>query len=852
MKILSSLFLVFLSFFTFAQMVDNFDDGDFTNNPTWSGTSADFSINTGNQLQTNSSIAATSYLSTSNLLTDINNKEWNFFIKQSYSGSSSNFSKVFLTADNANLNSVQNGYFLQFGEAGSNDAIRLVLVTAGIEAVILTGTSGNVANSFQVGVRILHKSTGEWMLFTDYSGGTNYVFEAQSSPDMNMIAHPYFGLYCQYTVSNTKKNYLDNVYVGNEIIDTTPPAIDSAFALDNHTLKINFNEIVDGSITTQNITTTPSLNINSINQNPDLMSITIDFSTNFINGMAYQGNIPNVADLNGNNTNLNFIFTYLVADSVVPGDVIISEFMADPSPQIGLPDAEYVEIYNKSNKYFNLSNWKIKNHSSTGTIQTKWLLPGQYIVITSTSNQTYFSNSIGATSFPSLLNTGDDIILTDKNNVLLDKLAYTLDWYNDNMKKDGGYSLERKKLNLVCSDQSNWAVSIDPMGGTPGFVNSINDTTLDVAAPWIQNVFTTSDTTITVIFNEPIDGSWNTSNFSIQPFIQIDSVRRDTNQLSTFYLLLSIPLQMSTSYVLSATNLTDCQGNMVNETYKSLIFPAKPKKGDLIFNELLFNPLSGGSDYIEIKNKTKKIFNLKGLKLSNTKTGSSNNLVIDIDYFLQPDALVVLTPDSSFQKHNYPFHGTGNFIQTSIPAMNTDASTIVLSIDSTTLDSTTYSSKWHYQLLSDLKGKALEKINKQAPSTVATSWHTASEASNFGTPGSENSQNTDFLYNGKLTLSTPTISPDNDGFEDVLVMNYEMEALGYVGNIKIYNDRGSLIRDLIQNELLGNSGQFIWDGLNDKVQKAHVGTYIILFEGYNTNSGKTFKLKKVVVVAGNK
>ena len=117
--------ILVLKTFAFGQVTEDFSDGDFTNNPTWSGTTSDYIVNSSQQLQLNNTIAATSYLSTPHQLTTLNGKEWRFYIKQSFAGSGSNYGSVFLTADNADLTLAQNGYYLQFGEAGSIDAIRL-------------------------------------------------------------------------------------------------------------------------------------------------------------------------------------------------------------------------------------------------------------------------------------------------------------------------------------------------------------------------------------------------------------------------------------------------------------------------------------------------------------------------------------------------------------------------------------------------------------------------------------------------------------------------------------------------------------------------------------------------------
>ena len=43
------------------------------------------------------------------------------------------------------------------------------------------------------------------------------------------------------------------------------------------------------------------------------------------------------------------------------GDIIISEIMADPLPEVSLPGREYLEIMNRTAYSFNLKNWGLRS-----------------------------------------------------------------------------------------------------------------------------------------------------------------------------------------------------------------------------------------------------------------------------------------------------------------------------------------------------------------------------------------------------------------------------------------------------------------------------------------------------------
>ena len=240
LRILLLPFFLMLALCFQAQITDNFNYGDFTQNPTWQGTNADFTVNASGELQLNSLAAATSYLSTPHLLGNLNDKEWQIKVRQTFSPSSSNFGKIFLTADNADMTLVQNGYYLLFGETGSTDAIRLFALNSGVATQICAGTDGQISASCNASVKVKRDGAGLWSLYADLSGGTNYTLLSTGS-DASTLLGTHFGVLCTYTISNATKFYFDNVYIGPEILDVTPPVLASVTPISSTQLDILFS-----------------------------------------------------------------------------------------------------------------------------------------------------------------------------------------------------------------------------------------------------------------------------------------------------------------------------------------------------------------------------------------------------------------------------------------------------------------------------------------------------------------------------------------------------------------------------------------------------------------------------------
>jgi len=156
----------------------------------------------------------------------------------------------------------------------------------------------------------------------------------------------------------------------------------------------------------------------------------------------------------------------------------------------------------------------------------------------------------------------------------------------------------------------------------------------------------------------------------------------------------------------------------------------------------------------------------------------------------------------------------------------------------------------HNSALLQTKNISLELINNNLSRANSNNW--SSSVSEFGaTPGKENSIKIDnTITKSKLDITPNPFSPDNDGFEDFSFINYNLtEPISQI-RIRIYDSKGRLVRKLIENQLVGQKGTIIFDGLNKNQKPLKIGIYIILFEAINGNNATVEVIKDVVVVAG--
>ncbi len=838
----------------FGQIIEDFSDGNFTSNPTWSGTDAQYTINGSGQLQLNNAgMAATSYLSTAHNLANLDNKEWKFWTRQSFSPSGSNFGRIYLTAASADLTTDPDGFYLQLGEAGSTDAVRLFKVVGGVDTELVAGPPTQIASSFIIGIRVVRDNAGLWSVYIDPAGGTNFALAASATDATNLLG-THVGMLNTYTSSNSTGFYYDNIYVGNEIVDVTPPVLVSATAVNPNQIDVLFDEALDqlSAETIGNYSFSPSLTISSATlDGTNFALVHLVPTTPLTNGQNYVLTTNLVADVVGNisgpqSTN----FAYLVPEIPAPGDVVINEIMFDETPSIGQPLVEYVEIYNRSTKIFNVLDWKLGDASSDGTLLEEWLLPDSYIVLTKTTTVDSFTLALGVTSFPSLNNTGDDLILRSDLGLTIDSLTYSDDWWNDETI-DGGVSIERINPNDPCTDGTDWTASTDPSGGTPGAQNSVFDATPDTDAPELSFLLALAPNYLEITYSEGMDSTaLANATFLINPALTVQNNYVLSSPTNMHTLEFAENLVGSQAYTITIQNVADC---WLNPTTVSGVFalPEIPVAGDLIINEVLVDPVTGGADWVEVYNTSDKLLDLFNFQIANFDNDTISNIKIIEEHFLiAPNEYAVLGENIAQIAQYYSASVPSTFLEMDLPTFNNDSGTVYLMYINQLMDKVSYQEDWHFSLLDETDGVSLERIDPVGSSSDKSNWHSAAEAIGFATPGRVNSQFYPAISNGEFAFTADILSPDSDGYQDVLQINYEMLEAGFVGHFTVYDDRGRLIAHVIESELLGASGTFSWDGVSDDDTKASIGTYVGVFEAFQPSGGIVFTQRKAFVVAG--
>ncbi len=865
-------FLLFLSQTIHSQIVDDFSDGDFDQNPIWVGDAANFKISLVGELQLNTIGAGQSALLVAGNIPD--SSIWDFDLRLAFDPSGSNLVRVYLQSDQTDL-SIANGYYLELGETGSLDAIRFLRQDGATKVLLATGQAGLAASSPNLHIRVNRSTSGTWNIEAAPQGS---ALQAQFNISDAMWpggSSRFFGVQCVYTSSNSTKFFFDNINIRPDVPDTQPPVLTSALADNATQLSVIFDEDLDlvSAETPTNYTVNNGIGqANTATLSPDKKTVVLSFQNQLATG-DYILQTVGIKDLAGNASAVQSAnFQYIKIDDATEFDVLITEIMSDPTEPAGLPEVEWFEIFNRSNKTIDLSKLRFADATSAPVALPNQLIqPGEYVVLTSNAN---VASLLGATTgtvlgipiSTSMLNNESDVLtISDLSGNIVDRVAYTLDWHTIFGREDGGYTLERINPALPCLGGENWQSCPIDLGGTPAAQNASFATGLDSIAPRIFKVFPESPSSILLTFTEGMDQitAENTAGYQLDPPVTIVSAEQLANDRSLIRLTLSNPLQPSTVYTLSIkSTVEDCSGNpfqFIDTVFLGLA--EKPEIQDIVINEILFNPATGGSRYIEFYNRSQKIFDWSEFFLaSNSDTTTSKIQIIQERLFL-PGEYHVMSSDAPYVREYYANIIKKNVLQNSLPSLDDRSDSIKIywagGGQTVTVDSFYYRREMHNGLLStsEQEGVALERIRIDGPTQSASNWTSASplETGAPGTPTLPNSQALETAPPADDLISIPIarLSPDGDQYEDFLEIFYKLPKEGYAASLNIYDADGNLVKKLIRQNLIGTEGTVRWDGETDAGEgvKARPGIHILYFEVFSPD-GDVRREKKAVALIG--
>jgi hypothetical protein len=272
---------------------------------------------------------------------------------------------------------------------------------------------------------------------------------------------------------------------------------------------------------------------------------------------------------------------------------------------------------------------------------------------------------------------------------------------------------------------------------------------------------------------------------------------------------------------------------------------------DILLNEVLFNPKDDGVDFIEIYNNSEKYIEPSVLFIRYISTsGIETTKKILISEIMYPHTYLALTADTAKLSTQYTKTENLKELESFISISNDGGSLAIFDMLGNTIDSIKFSEDQHFELLKSVDGVSLERVSFSGSSISPSNWQSASASVGYATPGYQNSQYIDLSPStANYTLVSKSVSPDNDGYEDLLMLRYTTEDPETVLNGYVYNLAGTLVHHPFNNETLGSTGVISWDGVTDNGTKAPIGNYILLLESY-TLDGKVTKKKLAFSVAG--
>lgn len=271
---------------------------------------------------------------------------------------------------------------------------------------------------------------------------------------------------------------------------------------------------------------------------------------------------------------------------------------------------------------------------------------------------------------------------------------------------------------------------------------------------------------------------------------------------------------------------------------------------EIILNEILFDPQTGGSEYIELYNRSDRTLQTAGLAIALRKNDGRLGTRYSLDPLavtLAPGDYLLLTADRNSVIRLFRTPALDAIRRLQLPALNNLGATIVLlrKADSTVVDEVTYSAKWHSSAIKIRKGVSLERIDPEGNTQDASNWTSATAEVGYGTPGYKNSQS---ATSKPSEGESPSVdAPEYDAATRDYIIRYRTNKTDYRCRIDVYTTGGVKVAEVANNQLLTLDGELRWNCTDMHSNHLPPGLYIFHVELYHPD-GENWHIKKPLLV----
>jgi hypothetical protein len=704
----------------------------------------------------------------------------------------------------------------------------------------------DVSTADVAAIEVTRTGDGVWSVRASVTG--NFAAMQPVAPPVTHTGYSeanYFGIAYQYTATADMLLWVDDVSVAFERV-ILPTRISAAVQRGQREISVSFTQNMDAisveEITHYTLTSAAATLTPARAEAVSGKEVLLTFGEPLPRGSAMlqvkKLRDENLQEVTGEAALDIFYLHY--------GDVTISEIMAAPAPAVGLPEVSYIELHNRLPLAVPLSGWKMMYNAVTGNIGASVIPPHGYLILCAAAaveDMRVFGDVVNVSYLSSLTRSGKTLQLVTGEGQLLARVTYADRWIPDESKRAGGWSLEKIDLDNLSETPANWTVSADLRGGTPGTPNAAQAPNPDTEPPLVTDLHMLDAQTLSLTFNELFDttAAVNTLCYTLDNGVghpqHASMVAGAPLQVA---LRFAAPFTQGIVYGLTlSAPFRDLAGNIPGEAACLFGHLFTPLPGDVVINEALFNPPPNGADFVEIYNTSGKIFDLRQLKLANRDKSNAVAAIQSVSqpHYLYPRDYAVFTADLEAVQRFYsvPFPEKVAELKSLPSYPDAEGCIVLLNENDELVDEFLYSEKMHSGFIANPEGISLERVNPAVTAAERANWQSAAQDAGFATPTFRNSQFNDRAANRAqaFSLRHTTFSPDGDGYQDVLFIDYSLPSDGYEASLTVYDIQGRVVRSLGKNVWLGLSGALSWDGTRDNGQRALSGLFIVLIQCYD-------------------